>query len=666
MTWFTLLATPAVLRELVTGGDLIANTVYVLLFTLGMLRFRSPGWRIAAAIALGFALSTRANFVFILPLVFACLAHRERLRSAIGYVGLTTATAVAVTLPFYLHDTSHFTPLLASQKVTEFNTVIPHAKAFLLGGAAPPDAVSGLLEDGSAHAAGVPEQRPRAGLHTRRGRCALDDPRRSARFQLPRDGLRALHRLRRRLRDLGRLPNRLRKEAPVSLPSSCARRPDVFPLEWSFPLSVGATVFAFACGSSSVHVVRQIGQPVRWLSLLALLVLAAAWVWDRREGLLLPRAVVIATAAFLAVALTSALWSVAPRVSAERAISLGILFAAALLLAQACAGRPRDVERVLIGVLGGAAVVAVAGIVVFVVAHHSAVQAATTDIAERYQGLGENPDTAALLYAVTLPISVWLLLVSRRRALAGSVVLLLFGSIVASDSRGALIAAGIGAVVLVAAWGGRSRRTAVALAAIVAAFAAGAVIGSLPSPASSNPAASAPVVKAPAARPPYLNVEAEYPLDADVGRPLPGNGEPWKPRAIFGGSGRSVAWTGAIYQVAGRPLLGYGFGTESRVFVDRYFSFVGGLTENSYIGLALELGTVGLVLLLVLVVLLIVAGWPALAGPNRSLVAACLGAVAAGLAIGVTQSYFYSVGNIASAALWITAFLLPAVAVRRV
>ncbi len=161
-----------------------------------------------------------------------------------------------------------------------------------------------------------------------------------------------------------------------------------------------------------------------------------------------------------------------------------------------------------------------------------------------------------------------------------------------------------------------------------------------------------------------MNVEATYPLDADVGRPLPGDGEPWKPRSFFGASGRGVAWTGAIEQAAGRPLLGYGFGTEGKVFVDRYLTFVGGLTENSYIGLALQLGIVGLALLLALVVAPgRQPGGPRSAGAGRSLAAACLGVLAAGLAVAVIQSYFYSVGNIAAAALWITAFLLPAVAV---
>lgn len=430
-------------------------------------------------------------------------------------------------------------------------------------------------------------------------------------------------------------------------------------------------MFAFACGSSSVHVVNRIGHPLRWAALLVLLVLGAAWAAQRGEGLLLPRTVPIATGALLSVALVSALWSVDPRLSVERAISLVILFTACLLLAQACAGRPSEIARVVAGVLGGAAAVAVAGLIVFVVAHGSSIQPATIDIATRYQGLGENPDTAALLYAVTLPIGVWFLLTGRApvpRALAAATVLLLYGSVVASVSRGALVAGGLGVVVLVVAWGGRTRRTAVAVAGVVAALVLGAALEGLPSPSSG--AAAAPVVVVvgkprvrAAPNPPYMDVEANYPLDADVGRPLPGGGEPWKPRSFFGASGRSVAWTGAIEQAAGRPFVGYGFGTERLVFVDRYFAFVGGLAESSYIGLALQLGIVGLVLLLVLAAALVVGGWPALAGPQRSLAAACLGVLVAGLAIAAIQSYVYSVGNTATAALWITAFLLPAVAV---
>jgi O-antigen ligase len=121
------------------------------------------------------------------------------------------------------------------------------------------------------------------------------------------------------------------------------------------------------------------------------------------------------------------------------------------------------------------------------------------------------------------------------------------------------------------------------------------------------------------------------------------------------------AWTGALHEVWRRPIAGHGFGTEAAVFVDRYYRFVGGLTENSYIGLALQLGAVGLLALLALVIALARSGWTALRTTRREVAAASFGVLAAGLVAGVVQSYFYSVGNIAAAALWIPAFLLAGV-----
>jgi hypothetical protein len=142
VVWFTLLA-PAVMREFVTGGDLIANSIYVLLFVLGVIRFDPTtrggrAWKVAAALALGLALSSRANFLFIVPLVFACLVRRESWRSATVYVGLTLAACACVTLPFYLYDTSRFTPLLTEGKFARLNDVVPHSSAVVLG-------VAGLL-----------------------------------------------------------------------------------------------------------------------------------------------------------------------------------------------------------------------------------------------------------------------------------------------------------------------------------------------------------------------------------------------------------------------------------------------------------------------------------------------------------------------------------------
>ena len=63
-------------------------------------------------------------------------------------------------------------------------------------------------------------------------------------------------------------------------------------------------------------------------------------------------------------------------------------------------------------------------------------------------------------------------------------------------------------------------------------------------------------------------------------------------------SGRIAAWEGALEQIGDRPILGYGFGTEQKVFIDRWYYFQGGSAENSYLGLLMQLGAVGLALVL--------------------------------------------------------------------
>jgi O-antigen ligase len=158
-----------------------------------------------------------------------------------------------------------------------------------------------------------------------------------------------------------------------------------------------------------------------------------------------------------------------------------------------------------------------------------------------------------------------------------------------------------------------------------------------------------------------VDVERAYPLEDDIGRPLPGGGEPEIERSLFGASGRTEAWRGAIGRAAERPLLGFGFGTEARAFVDRYYAFVGGRPENSYIGIAIQLGSVGLAALLALLAVLVVGG----RGSPAGLGSACAGVVAAGLAVAVVQSYLYAAGNIAAATFWIAAFLLPALGAPR-
>ena len=132
--WLLLAASPAVLREYVTGGDLIANGIYVLLATLGVLwAARRGGWvSIAAAAALGLTLSSRANYLLVLPLLASALLQCSGRRRAATDTVVALGVFLAVTLPFYLYDRAGFTPFHAADKLSQFDAALPHARVIIL------------------------------------------------------------------------------------------------------------------------------------------------------------------------------------------------------------------------------------------------------------------------------------------------------------------------------------------------------------------------------------------------------------------------------------------------------------------------------------------------------------------------------------------------------
>jgi hypothetical protein len=127
---------PEALRDLLGGGDMFVNAVYVTVAVA--LAMEAAGGRssrraaAAAAVLLGVALSSRPNFVLLFPPVLAGLARAGGARG-VRVGALAAAAFAAVTAPIYLADPASFSPLHTANKLRQFEQVVPHAGAWVTG-----------------------------------------------------------------------------------------------------------------------------------------------------------------------------------------------------------------------------------------------------------------------------------------------------------------------------------------------------------------------------------------------------------------------------------------------------------------------------------------------------------------------------------------------------
>ena len=436
---------------------------------------------------------------------------------------------------------------------------------------------------------------------------------------------------------------------------------------------LGITVVCMVLGSSSVHEVVGPGKKLRWV---ALVLLTGVGLWlvlrDRLRfapGAPLRRMLVLGSW-FAALSIVSALWSVDKRLTFERASSLALLFVAAATLALAARTRPTLPVRLLQGIFLAAYACGVAGLFVLWLRHSVAVQAATVQYPARYDGLGQNPDTIAMLVGIGFPIGLWFFLRASTRlgqAFTGTALLLFVGTIAASGSRGGIVAALAGGVLLSLVYPAPVRRRMAAALVVVVAMAGATAISQIPKPLPLTVTTTSPTTgkkttvtpKLPPLGAPVGVGEKQYGgrLQDEVDRFQTG------PRSLFQTSGRLEAWRGAVGQADARPALGYGFGTESMVFLDRFYAFNGQYVENSFIGVYLQLGAIGLISFLALLGVAAVAGVRAIRGADADAPVTALAAVlATGIVLMLVQSYAYSVGNVVTVAFWVCGFGVTAVA----
>lgn len=441
-------------------------------------------------------------------------------------------------------------------------------------------------------------------------------------------------------------------------------RPDL-----AAPATLAIAILVFAFGSSSVAGLHSFGQTARW-ALLLLLVAVGALAALARDDVPAFNAVAVAACAGLGLlALASTLWSVIPRLTFERAVSFDLLLVATACLAYSSAGRRRDTERLVAGLVAGAGLVGLAGLLVLaansndaVVWSHGGVQAS------RFRGLGENPNTVSLLFSLAAPAAAWLAVEASTRWLrAGAVVsfLIVYGELGATQSRGALVAMAVGLVAVAALVPRRLLHKALLVggAGVLIAVAIGIVSIRFVGAGAVNPADPPRPNQVPDAVTTTTSSFAHCTVCAlqgfpsrydDIGNPF-FTGEFSLTDAASGSSGRVAAWKGAVRQGNGRPIAGFGFGSEDKVFVDRWYAFVGSRPENGFVGFYLQLGAVGLLAF----VGIGLAGLGTLfrvlrrGGADARSRAAVFAAVAlAGYVAAVTQSYPYAAGGIAALTLW--------------
>ena len=201
--------------------------------------------------------------------------------------------------------------------------------------------------------------------------------------------------------------------------------------------AIAAHLFSIILAQTKVFDLLSVGLRLRWVTLAALVAVAVGTVAlggiDRRARIGAP---LVLTAALVGFGSLSRAWTVSPseavftipdNVGTSRAFALAAVLGSAA--AFAASGR---VAAVANGVMSGATAVAVAGLLVLVVDHDAAIEPATSQYGERFNGLGGNPNAAATLEALALPLALAAAIAAgRRRSAIGwwAIVALLFASI---------------------------------------------------------------------------------------------------------------------------------------------------------------------------------------------------------------------------------------------
>lgn len=136
----------------------------------------------------------------------------------------------------------------------------------------------------------------------------------------------------------------------------------------------------------------------------------------------------------------------------------------------------------------------------------------------------------------------------------------------------------------------------------------------------------------------------------------------YRPETISSFGGRIGIWPIALNLITLKPILGYGFGVEDRIFSFKHVAPLGqfvSYVHNSYLGIMLQLGIIGLVIFFTpLFILLFKELFLKRDTPVPLLRRALRASFMAGLLCSILESWIYSVGNAQAFPFWIMVMLL--------
>jgi hypothetical protein len=133
---FTLLGSPLILHEIVTGGDLLANSLYIAAIVIV---FANPFYGMKETVKLGFsifagiAMSSRPYVLLIIPIILGLLRSRLGFKAALKYGGVMVCMFLAVTLPFWIYSPLGFSPLYTYSKLSRIDSLLPGARVGVIG-----------------------------------------------------------------------------------------------------------------------------------------------------------------------------------------------------------------------------------------------------------------------------------------------------------------------------------------------------------------------------------------------------------------------------------------------------------------------------------------------------------------------------------------------------